>query len=253
MSFEVSGEAYLRFMGRWSGPLAGSFLAYADLRHAARVLDVGCGPGVLTEVLVDRYGSSGVAAIDPSQPFVDATAARFPDADVRRGSAEALPFDDAVFDATLAQLVVHFMSDPVRGFAEMGRVTRSGGVVSACVWDHAGGGSPLSMIWDVVHELDPSAPGEGDLPGTSQGQLASYARDAGLTGITDSALSVSVRFASFDEWWAPYLLGVGPLGAYLATLPEDRLDAVRRRCEELLPAAPFEQGGSAWTVRALVP
>ena len=144
MSFDVSADAYLRFMGRFSEPLGELFIEQAGLPGEARVLDVGCGPGALTARLVDRYDVPSVTAIDPSGSFVDATRERIPGIDVREGVAEALPYDDDAFDAALAQLVVHFMADPVAGLREMGRVTRPGGVVTACVWDHAGGGSPLS-------------------------------------------------------------------------------------------------------------
>src|SRR4051812_19151263 len=253
MSFDVSADAYLRFMGRWSEPLAGQFLASADLLVTGQVLDVGCGPGALTAALVDRYGAPAVAAIDPSESFVVATRTRFPELDVRRGTAEALPYDDRSFDAALAQLVVHFMTDPVAGLRDMGRVTRPGGVVAACVWDHAGGGSPLSLVWSAAQDVDPSAPNEADLPGTREGQLLSYARDAGLREITPSTLTVSQRFESFEEWWAPYLFGVGPLGAYIGTLADDHLAALKERCRGLLPEAPFEQPAVAWSVRAVAP
>ena len=127
MSFEVPADAYVRFMGRYSTPLAGQFAALAGEPTGARVLDVGCGPGMLTEVLVAEHGEDRVAAIDPAAAFVEATRARFPRADVRRGPAEALPWDDDSFGASLAQLVVSFMSDPVAGLREMARVTRPGG------------------------------------------------------------------------------------------------------------------------------
>jgi SAM-dependent methyltransferase len=252
MSFDVSADAYTRFMGRWSEPLTGVFLDSADLRVTGQVLDVGCGPGVLTAVLVDRYGAPAVAALNPSPSFVAATSERFPGMDVRQGVAEAIPFEDGTFDAALAQLVVHFMSDPVAGLRDMGRVTVPGGVVAACVWDHTGGGSPLSLFWSAAADVDPAAPNEADLPGTAEGQLAAYAQEAGLREITSSTLTVHNRFESFDEWWAPYLLGVGPLGAYVATLEPDHLDRLKERCRELLPDAPFEQPAVAWSVRAQV-
>ncbi|MGA8246458.1 MAG: class I SAM-dependent methyltransferase [Nocardioides sp.] len=251
MSFDVSADAYLRFMGRFSEPLGDLFIERAGLPRDARVLDVGCGPGALTARLADRYGVRAVAAIDPSASFVAATRQRIPGIDVREGVAEALPFDDGSFDAALAQLVVHFMADPVAGLREMGRVTRPGGVVTACVWDHAGGGSPLSVCWDAVHDIDPSAPHEADLPGAHEGQLAEIAAAAGLGCIESSTLSVRVPFASYDEWWAPYLLGVGPLGAYVGTLDDDHRRELFRRCTELLPDPPFEQEAVAWNVRAL--
>ena len=143
MSFDVTADAYARFMGRYADPLAVAFAAYAGVRPGQRALDVGCGPGTLTALLVHELGPDAVQAVDPSEPFVAATRARFPEVDVRAGVAEALPFDDDSVDLALAQLVVHFMSDPVAGLSEMRRVTRPGGTVAACVWDHAGGSGPL--------------------------------------------------------------------------------------------------------------
>lgn len=251
MSFDVSADAYFRFMGRFSEPLGELFIERAALPADGRVLDVGCGPGALTARLVDLYGVSAVGAVDPSASFVEATRARLPGLDVRDGVVEALPYDDDAFDAALAQLVVHFMTDPVAGLREMGRVTRPGGVVAACVWDHGGGGSPLSLFWDAAQDLDPAAPHEAELPGTREGHLAEIAEAAGLSGIESSALTVRVRFASYDEWWAPYLLGVGPLGVYVSTLDDGRRRELYQRCIELLPDPPFEQAAVAWCVRAL--
>jgi ubiquinone/menaquinone biosynthesis C-methylase UbiE len=150
MSFVVSPEAYTRYMGRYAEPLAKVFLAYAGIDAGAKVLDVGCGPGALTAQLVS--GGAEVAAIDPSPPFVDAIRARFPELDVRRGTAEELPYDTAAFDAALAQLVVHFMADAVVALRQMARVTRPGGVVAACVWDGPTGA--LAPFWDAVHVID---------------------------------------------------------------------------------------------------
>jgi SAM-dependent methyltransferase len=251
VSFNVPAEAYRQFMGRYSVPLSAEFVEFAGLPEGGRVLDVGCGPGVLTERLVERRGASEVSAIDPSPPFVEETRVRFPDVDVRQGVAEALPYADDGFAAALAQLVVHFMTDPVAGLREMGRVTRPGGVVAACVWDEGGGGSPLSVFWDAAHDLDPAAPRESDRAGTREGHLAEIVEAAGLGDIMSSSLTVRVRFASYDEWWAPYELGVGPAGAYVVTLDDDHRRQLRARCAELLPKPPFEQAVSAWCVRAL--
>jgi ubiquinone/menaquinone biosynthesis C-methylase UbiE len=144
MSFNVSADAYLRFMGRYSEPMASQFADLAGVSPGQRVLDVGCGPGALTAELVRRLGPGEVSAVEPSAPFAAAARQRLPDVDIQQAQAEQLPFPDAVFDAALAQLVVHFMADPVAGLREMGRVTRPGGVVAACVWDHAGGRGPLA-------------------------------------------------------------------------------------------------------------
>ena len=171
MRFAVDADAYDRFMGRYSVRLAPSFADFAQVASGQRVLDVGCGPGALTTELVRRLGAAAVAAVDPSEQFVAAARERHPGVDVRVAAAEELPFADAEFDAALAQLVVHFMDDPVRGLAEMARVTRDGGVVAACVWDHAGGQTPLAPFWDAVHELDPNAADESRLAGGHEGHL----------------------------------------------------------------------------------
>ena len=250
MSFDVSAEAYSRFMGLYADPLAVSFAAYAGVRRGQRALDVGCGPGTLTALLVAELGPDAVQAVDPSEPFVAAARARFPTVDVRAGVAEALPFDDDSVDLAVAQLVVHFMSDPVAGLAEMRRVVRPGGTVAVCVWDHAGGTGPLAVFWQAVSDLDPAAPGESDLPGTRAGHLVELARAAGLADVEDTRLTVEVAFASYADWWAPYTLGVGPAGTYVAGLDAPHREALRERCAELLPEAPFALTASAWTVRA---
>ncbi len=250
MGFEVAATAYGRFMGRYAEPLAAEFLTFAGIQPGQRVLDVGCGPGALTSLLVTRLGAGHVAAVDPSPPFVAAAAARCHGADVRRGVAEDLPFPDDSFDAALAQLVVHFMRDPVKGLRQMGRVTRPGGTVAACVWDLAGGTAPLSAFWSAVRELDPHAEDESGLPGTREGHLKELCAEAGLAVQEEAALTVSVPYESFSEWWEPYTLGVGPAGDYVARLDERRRARLRARCEELFPDGPFEVDATAWAVRA---
>jgi SAM-dependent methyltransferase len=250
VSFDVSAESYARFMGRFSEPLAERFAALAQLRAGQRALDVGCGPGALTARLVERLGPDAVAAVDPSDPFVAAARARFPDVDVRSATAEQLPFADDSFDAALAQLVVHFMTDPVSGLREMARVTRPGGLVAACVWDHAGGGGPLATFWRAVHDLDPEAPDEAGVAGAREGHLAELAEAAGLTQIESTSLSAEARFATLDDWWEPFTLGVGPAGAYVSRLDHQQRERLRARCAQLLPPEPFGIVASAWCVRA---
>lgn len=252
MSFEVSGAAYLRFMGRYSVPLAVQFVDLAETAPGQRVLDVGCGPGVLTGPLVARCGAPRVCAVDPSAAFVEAVRAGFPGVDVREASAEQLPFDDATFDRALAQLVVHFMRDPVAGLREMGRVTGPGGLVAANVWDFGEGTAPLSLFWRAARELDGAAPGEADRAGTHEGDLAALAVTAGLEDVREGSLTVRVPFASFEDWWSPYLEGVGPVGAYVAGLDAAQRDALRDRCRGLLPEPPFEQEVRAWAVTGRV-
>jgi SAM-dependent methyltransferase len=250
MVFDVGADSYARFMGRFSEPLAAQFAQLAGVRAGQRVLDVGCGPGALTAELVRRLGSGAVSAIDPSAPFVTAVRDRFPELRVQRAAAEQLPFADGTFDAALAQLVVHFMADPVSGLAEMARVTRRGGLVAACVWDHAGGTGPLAAFWQAVHDLDPAESGEAGLRGTQEGDLADLCAAAGLHHIESGSLTVQTRFASFAEWWEPFTLGVGPAGAYVSRLGQPQRQALRARCAQLLPPAPFDICATAWSVRA---
>jgi ubiquinone/menaquinone biosynthesis C-methylase UbiE len=249
VSFAVGADAYDRFMGRYSTPLAPQLADLAGVASGQRVLDVGCGPGALTSELVDRLGPEAVAAIDPSEGFVTAVGERHPGVDVRRSAAEQLPFGDATFDVALAQLVVHFMADPVRGLNEMARVTRPAGVVAACVWDHAGSGGPLRTFWQVARTLDPNVEDESQLAGTREGHLAELLTAAGLRDVEDTTLTVSVEHASFDEWWEPFTLGVGPAGAYTVGLDADRQAALRDACRRVLPKPPFTLIAQAWAAR----
>jgi SAM-dependent methyltransferase len=249
MSFTVGADAYDRFMGRYSVRLAPLLADLAGVQAGQRALDVGCGPGALTGELVARLGAEAVAAVDPSEPFVDAARERHPGVDVRRAAAEELPFPDAEFDVALAQLVVHFMADPIGSLREMARVTRPGGGVVACVWDHAGRRGPLSLFWTAVRQLDPGAQDESELAGAREGHLAELFKAAGLHNVTDADLAVRVEYASFDDWWEPFTLGVGPAGAYAAGLDAVRREELKERCRQLAPAAPFTVEASAWAAR----
>ena len=251
MSFSAGPEAYDRFMGRYSTPLAPRFTDFASIGEAQRLLDVGCGPGALTGELVRRFGADAVAAVDPSPGFVEAAGQRHPGVDVQRAEAESLPFDDGAFDAALAQLVVHFMTDPAAGIAEMRRVTRRGGVVTACVWDHAGGAGPLARFWDAARELDPGVADESDLPGAREGDLERLLHEAALGDVEERLHTVEGEHRSFEEWWEPFTLGVGPAGAYVLGLAQDARDRLRERCRELHPEAPFAVSASAWAARGV--
>jgi SAM-dependent methyltransferase len=250
VGFDVPADSYDRFVGRFSVPLAPLFLDQVGLDYllgpGERVLDVGCGPGALTTALVDRLGAGCISAVDPSEPFVAAVRERLPGVDVRRGRAEALPYDGATYAVTLAQLVVHFMRDPVGGLAEMRRVTRPGGTVACTVWDHAGGAGPFAAFWRAVTEVDPDAPGEDELPGTRQGHLGELLSAAGLREVEESALTVTVAFATFEEWWAPFTLGVGPAGDHVARLDAPGRAELTEACRRQLPAPPFEVSATAW-------
>jgi SAM-dependent methyltransferase len=246
----ADADAYDRFMGRYSEPLAMPFADFVRPPPGARVLDVGCGPGALTRELVDRIGADRVTAADPSSDFVETLRARHPGVEAIRAPAHDLPFEDGYFGATLAQLVLHVMDEPIGGLREMARVTRDGGVVAACVWDFTDGG-PLGPFWGAAQALDPDAPTESASPGTRQGHLAELFRAAGIRDVVDGTMSVDVEHARFEDWWEPFTLGVGPSGAYVAGLEPDRCAALRELCQERLPKPPFVISAKAWAARGV--
>src|SRR4051794_1714415 len=217
MQFTAPAEHYDRFMGRYLPTLAPAFADAAGVRAGMRVLDVGCGPGGLTRELVVRTGEERVAAIDPSPQFAAACRERFPGADVRDGSAEQLPWEDASFDAALSSLVIAFMRDPEAGVREMARVTRPGGTVALCMWDVPGGGmTMLSTFWAAAKAVDPDAAGENVRAGMKDGDIAERLRRAGLEDVEQTVLVASTEYAGFDDFWEPFGLAVGPAGTYLA-------------------------------------
>ncbi|MBN3509971.1 class I SAM-dependent methyltransferase [Mycolicibacterium septicum] len=247
MGFVVPPDAYTRFMGRYAEPLAELFAAFSGVGAGDKVLDVGCGPGALTAQLLSL--GAQVAAIDPSPPFVDAIRARFPDIDARRGTAEELPYDTAAFDAALAQLVVHFMADPVVGIRQMARVTRRDGVIAACVWDGPTGA--LAPFWEAVHLIDPDAQDEALLSGARGGHLSEIFEAAGLRDVDERALAVDVVHPTFEEWWEPYTFGVGPAGDYVHGLDDDRRAHLESVAREHLGNGPFTVRATAWAARGM--
>jgi SAM-dependent methyltransferase len=252
MNFQVSGDSYDRFMGRWSIELAPVFADYGGVEAGQQLLDVGCGSGVLTEELARRVGAKNVAGIDPS-PMLEACAARVPGADLRQGAAEDLPWPDDAFDAALAQLVVHFMADPAAGVGEMARVTRPGGAVVACTWDFGGGMEMLRIYWESARAVDLDAASE-TVFGTRE-ELDELWRASGLEDTEVEPLEVTSSYENFDELWSAFLLGVGPSGQYLLSRDPETQEAIRgeyfRRLGE--PDGRFELAGRAWAARGRVP
>jgi ubiquinone/menaquinone biosynthesis C-methylase UbiE len=251
MTFAAPADSYDRFMGRYSRRLAPLLAGFAGIGPDMRVLDVGCGPGALSVQLAERVGAPLVAAIDPSEQFAEACAARLPEADVRSGGAERLPWDGDSFDAVVSQLVVNFMEDAPAGVGEMRRVARPGAAVAACVWDHERMGM-LRTFWEAALALDPEAPAEGTRMrfGTPE-QLRDLWAQAGLGEIETGSLDVAERYADFDDFWAPFTAGVGPAGAYCASLSDTARAALSDECRRRLgpPDGPFTVEASAWAVR----
>ena len=252
MGFAVAGDKYDRFMGRYSRELAPELIAFAAVEPGMRVVDVGCGPGALTERLVERLGAENVAAADPSEPFVAAATERAPGADVRRAAAEELPWDDDSFDAALSQLVVNFMSDADAGVAEMRRVARAGGVVAACTWSYGQDMQMLRAFWDAARALNPDAPDEGStMRYRSVEELDELWRRVGLSEVETGHLQVETTYTGFDDLWEPFTFGVGPAGSYLAGLEPEQRETLRGELYRGLgePNGPFTLSATACAVR----
>jgi SAM-dependent methyltransferase len=247
--FRVDADAYDRFMGRYSVRLAPVFADAAAIASGMRVLDVGCGPGALTTELVARLGAESVAAVDPSEPFVEAARRRLPGIDVRVAPAERLPHADDAFDAALAQLVLHFVGDPETGMRELRRVTRPGGTVAACTWDARGEMQLLRSFWDAALALDGAAPDESrTLRFLQPEELEELFGATGLADVRVEPLHVESGYESFDELWGSVLAGVGPVGAYVRSRDERGRTALREEWRRRLgdPAGAFTLGARAW-------
>jgi SAM-dependent methyltransferase len=251
--FSGSATAYDRFMGRYSGPLARAFLDFAALAPGTRALDVGCGPGALTAELVSRLGLERVAAVEPSESFAAACRERT-GVDVIVAPAETIPHPDGSFDATLAQLVVNFLADAPGGVREMARVVGDGGTVAACVWDYGDGMAMLRAFWDAAREVAPDLGASRDegsvMRYRREGELAELWAEVGLAEIQAAPLEVSASYEDFDDLWQPFTAGIGPAGAFTASLDEAgqaRLrEALRARVGD--PGGPFELSARAWAV-----
>ena len=236
-------------MGRYAEPLAAVFSRFAGVGAGDKVLDVGCGTGALTAHLLSV--GADVTAIDPSPPFIDAILKRFPNVEARLGTAEELPYSTAIFDTALAQLVVHFMTDPLTGLSQMARVTRPGGVIAACVWDGSTGA--LAPFWDAVRMIDRDPQGEAFLSGASEGHLTELLEGAGLRDVTEDSIAVSVVHPTFEEWWEPYTFGVGPAGDHVRRLDPAARAHLESVARERLGSGPFTVTATAWAARGISP
>ena len=250
--FRGPAEVYDRFVGRYSPQLSGAMCEAAGVRLGQCALDVGCGSGALVTALAAVLGAENVAAIDPSEPFVEATRARVPKARILVGSAESLPFADGEFDVTLSQLVVNFLADPEQGLREMSRVTRPGGVVAGCVWDYGGEMTMLRVFWEAAAALDP----DGAAPAMESHtmrfsrpeELEGLWRGAGLEDVEVAPIVAEASYDDFDDLWAPFPTGVGPAGAYAASLEVAAQRALRDEFARRLggPSGPFTLSARAW-------
>lgn len=259
--FFAESDAYEQFMGRWSRRLAPVLVKFASVGERDSVLDIGSGTGALAFALAEAMPAVRVTGVDPSSAYVRYAQTRAPGDRVRFlvGDAQALQMADATFDTTLSLLVMNFIPDPARALREMVRVTRSGGIVAAAVWDYGEGMEMLRVFWDEAVALDPAiaARDERHMPLSRRGELAASWRAAGLQQVDEQPIAVELSFASFDDYWRPFLGGQGPAGAYTSSLPQARRDALEARLRSRLLGArqdgPFTLRARAWAVKGVVP
>jgi SAM-dependent methyltransferase len=252
---------YEAYMGRWSRLLVPAYMAFVGVKDGQRVLDVGTGTGAVASTLEAKLGSSEIVGVDPSAGFIGYAKknARSSRASFEVGDAQALRFGDASFDQALALLVMNFIPDHDKAIGEMRRVTRPGGIVSACVWDYGAGMESLRFFWDEVVALDPAAAAkdERNMKLSREGQLGEAWRKAGLTDVREKALGIEQAFKSFDDYWGPFLKGTGPGGAYVASLDEERRRQLETRLRKRLLGnrtdGAFTLKARVWCVRGEVP
>jgi SAM-dependent methyltransferase len=251
------GSPYEQYVGRWSRQVAPRFLSWLNVPVGRRWLDVGCGTGALCAAIVDRCSPSSVAGVEPSEGFLKTAKENLAGrAAFHQGSATAIPLDDASVDVVVSGLVLNFVPDQRAALLEMARVAGNGATIAAYVWDYAGRMELMRFFWDAVVELDPDAAklDEGvRFPLCRPEALEALFASAGLRAAEAKPIDIPTQFASFDDYWQPFLGGQGPAPAYAMSLDE----AVRLRLRDCIrERLPIAADGSisltarAWAVRA---
>jgi SAM-dependent methyltransferase len=253
------GNPYEQYVGRWSRRVAPRFLSWLAVPAEQRWLDVGCGTGALCAAIVDHCSPSSVVGVEPSDAFLNTAKEQLAGrAVLHRGSATEIPLDDASIDVTVSGLVLNFVPDGRAALPEMARVTGSGGTIAGYVWDYAGKMELMRLFWDAAVELNPDAArmDEGArFPLCRPEGLTELFGGAGLRGVEVTAIDIPTPFASFEEYWRPFLGGQGPAPAYAMSLDETARARLRDRIRERIPV---QADGSvsliarAWAVRATV-
>jgi SAM-dependent methyltransferase len=254
-----SGDAYERYMGRWSRQLAPLFVRWLDAPCAQRWLDVGCGTGALSAAILALCAPDTVIGVDPSEGFLATAKARLsPPVVLHLASASALPLPAAAVDVAASALVLNFVPDARAALQEMARVTVQGGRVAACVWDYAEKMDLIRIYWNAAAQIDSGAQGQDQgerFPLCRPDALAAAFAGAGLQQVETAAIEMPMRFVDFDDYWQPFLGGQGPAPAHAMSLPESARNRVRDLVRQRLPMQPdgtVVLAARAWAVRGTV-
>jgi SAM-dependent methyltransferase len=232
----IDGIAYERYMGKWSRLVGEAFLDWLAPQSGLRWLDVGCGNGAFTEILIERYAPVSVHGIDPSEAQLAYARTRIvsPVAQFRQGDAMAQPFPDDTFDAAVMPLVIFFVPEPAQGVAEMVRVVSAGGTVSAYAWDMVGGGFPYKALQDEMRELGIAAPVAPSVDASRIDVLRDLWSGAGLEAVETREITVQRTFADFDDYWTT-VLGGPSVGPSLAAMASEDVALLQERMRARLP------------------
>ena len=228
-----SGDSYESFMGRHSRKLAPLFADFAQVRDQGLLLDVGCGTGSLTQVLVDRTRDTKITGIDPSKAFVGHARACFaenPRVSIDEGSATMLPYADNTFDQSVTLLVLMFIADAEKAISELVRVTKPGGKLAACVWSKTGY-KVGEIFQDEARRLDPGAAEAlaRNMPHPYvDRQLTQEWRNAGLKDVAETSIEIQMAFDNFDRYWQSQVTGGGPAASYMSTLAPEHMERLRQ-------------------------
>jgi SAM-dependent methyltransferase len=253
------GNHYERYVGRWSRRVAPAFLSWLDVPAGKRWLDVGCGTGALCAAILERGAPVSVTGVEPSEGFLTLARESLPaQVALYAGSAARIPLVDDAVDAVVSGLVLNFVPDLAAAFAEITRVAVRGAAFGAYVWDYAGRMELIRCFWDAAVAFDPEARklDEGvRFPLCSADELLAQVGRAGFRDPEVTAIEVPTHFASFQDYWEPFLGGQGPAPAYAMSLDEAARVRLRDNLQESLPV---QADGSisliarAWAVRATV-
>jgi SAM-dependent methyltransferase len=238
----TGGDDYEAYVGRWSRQVAPLFIDWLGMPPGARWLDVGCGTGALTAAIVEHADPSSVLGVDPSADFVGAAAGSQTDPRVRFAIADAaaLPVGDGSIDVVVSALVLNFIPDIPGALGEMRRVAAPGGTVAAYVWDYAGRMDLIRRFFDAAISVDPGAAAHDEgvrFPICSPAALLDAFEGAGLTAVDVQQIDVPTPFRDFDDYWTPFLSGVGAAPAYAVALAPGMRAGLRERLERTLPIA----------------